>query len=177
MRGGGTACLGNRRPPSYGRRRGAHRAGATIVRSRDRVGYFGVSRVLHRRARRQGSAAIRWRVPGRKPGSEFCCGRADRNSRCRGMIIDAVPGGTYMLRCNLRGILESKGTRREMPQWMRRWLVTDDDCAMSRYNGVRRAVLHCTVARLPAHGLAAAAPLAAARVSVPATTPIPWEDD
>ena len=93
------------------------------------------------------------------------------------MIIVAVPGGTNMLRCNLRAIFESKGTRCEMPQWVRPWLVTDDDCAMSRYNGARRAVLHCTVACLPAHGLAAAVPLATARVSVPATTPIPWEDD
>ena len=177
MSRGGTACLGRRRPPSYGRRRGAHRAGATIVRSRDRVGYFGVSRVLHRRARRQGSAAIRWRVPGRKPGSEFCCGRADRKARCRGMIIVAVPGGTNAIRCNLRGVFESKGTSREMPQRVRPWLVMGDDRATSRYNGMRRVALHCTVARLPAHGLAAAVPLAAARVSVPATTPIPWEDD
>ena len=117
------------------------------------------------------------RARGRKRGSEFCGGRADRKARCRGMIIVAVPGGTNVLRCNLRAILESKGASREMPRRVRPWLVTDDDCATSRYNGMRRAALHCTVARLPAHGLAAAVPLATARVSVPATTPIPWEDD
>ena len=117
------------------------------------------------------------RMPGRKPGSEFCCERADCKASRRGMVSGAVPGGTNVLRCNLRGIFESKGACPEMPQKMRPWLVTDDDCATSRYNGFRRAALHCTVARLPAHGLAAAVPLATARVSVPATTPTSWEDD
>ena len=176
MSGSGAACLGRRRPASYGRRCAAHRVGTVSVRSRDRVRCFSASRVVHRRARRKGSAE-RTRIPGRKPGSEFCCGRADRKARCRGMIIVAVPGGTNAIRCNLRGVFESKGTSREMPQRVRPWLVMGDDRATSRYNGMRRVALHCTVARLPAHGLAAAVPLAAARVSVPATTPIPWEDD